>query len=109
MNPDETELEARMALLRQQAGPVAFEAGFANRVMARLERQPSLADGLRTVFLRVAPLAAAAVLVLATVNLLDTRTSGQPFLDRVLELQPVDLAAAYSLEMEITVSKEAQP
>jgi len=109
MSPDETELEARMARLRQRAGPVAFEAGFADRVMARLERQPSLTDGLQTVFLRLAPLAAAAVLVLATVNLLNTRTSGQPFFDRVLQLQPVSLAAAYSLEMEITVSKEAQP
>ena len=109
MNPDETELEARMARLRQRAGPVAFEAGFADRVMARLERQASLTDGLRTAFVRLAPLAAAAVLVLATVNLMNTRTSGQPLLDRVLQLQPVSLAAAYSLNMEITVSKEAQP
>ena len=60
MNPDETELETRMARLRQQAGPVAFEAGFADRVMARLERQTSLTDGLRTAFVRLAPLAAAA-------------------------------------------------
>ena len=109
MNPDETTLEARMASLRQQAGPAAFEAGFADRVMARLERQTSLTDGLRTAFVRLAPLAAAAVLVLATVNLMNTRTSGQPLLDRVLQLQPVSLAAAYSLNMEITVSKEAQP
>jgi hypothetical protein len=109
VKPEETELEARMARLRQQAGPVAFDAGFADRVMARLERQPSWADGLQTVFLRLAPLAAAAVLVLGTVNLVNMRTSGQPFLDRVLELQPVNLAAAYSLEMEITVTKEAQP
>lgn len=109
MNPDETELAARMARLRQQAGPVAFEAGFADRVMARLERQASLTDGLQAVFLRLAPLAAAAVLALGTVNMMNTRASGQPFLDRVLQLQAVNLAAAYSLDMEITVSKEAQP
>jgi hypothetical protein len=109
MRPDETELEARMARLRQLAGPVAFQAGFADRVMARLDRQASLADGLRTVFVRLAPLAAAAVLVLATVNLMDTRTSGQPFVDRVLRLETVNLATAYSLELGITVSKEAQP
>ena len=109
MNPDQTELETRIVRLRQLAGPVAFEAGFADRVMARLGRQPSLADGLRTAFVRLAPLAAAAVLVLATVNLMNTRTSGQPLLDRVLQLQPVSLAAAYSMDMEITVSKEAQP
>ena len=109
MNPDETELETRMARLRQQAGPVAFEAGFADRVMARLERQASLADGMQAVFLRLAPLAAAAVLVFGTVNMMNTRASGQPFLDRVLQLQTVNLAAAYSLDMEITVSKEAQP
>ena len=109
MNPDETELEARMARLRQRAGPVAFEAGFADRVMARLEQKASLTHGLQAVFLRLAPLAAAAVLVLGTINLMNTRSSGRPFLDRVLQLQTVNLAAAYSLEMEIAVSKEAQP
>ena len=41
--------------------------------------------------------------------MMNTRASGEPFLDRVLRLQTVNLAAAYSLEMEITVSKEAQP
>jgi hypothetical protein len=109
MEPDETGLEARMARLRQQAGPVAFDAGFADRVMARLERRPSLADGLQAVFARLAPLAAAAVLVLGTVNLLNTRSSGQPFLDRVLQLRPADLTAAYAMGLEITVTKETQP
>jgi len=104
MLPDESGLEARMRELRQQAGAAAFAPGFAGRVMARLERQPSLAEGLQAVFLRLAPLAAAAVLILATVNLMNTRASGRPLLDRVLTLQPVDLASAYSLETGLTVN-----
>jgi hypothetical protein len=103
MKPDETELEARMARLRELAGPASFEAGFAGRVMARLAHQPSLADGLQTVFLRLAPLAAAAVLILGAVNLVSTRASGQPFVDRVLKLPAVNVAAAYALESDVTL------
>ncbi len=108
MLPDESDLEARMTELRRQAGPAAFAPGFADRVMARLKRQPSLADGLQTVFVWIAPLAAAAVLILATASLMSTRASGRPFLDRVLTLQPVDLASAYALETGLTVNAEVR-
>ena len=107
MNPDDTGLEARMDRLRQLAGRAAFKPGFADRVMARLERQPSLADGMQAVFLRLAPLAAAAILILGTINLVHSRSTGQPFVDRVLSLQAVSLATAYSMETNIAVWKEA--
>jgi hypothetical protein len=109
MEPDETGLEARMARLRPLAAPAAFEAGFADRVMARLAHQPSLADGLQTVFLRLAPLAAAAVLILGAVNLVSTRASGQPFVDRVLKLPAVSFAAAYAQETDVTVNAGVRP
>ncbi|MGA2382619.1 MAG: hypothetical protein ABSG61_04210 [Gemmatimonadales bacterium] len=109
MKPDETELEARMARLRPLAGPVAFEAGFAGRVMGRLARQPSLADALQVVFLRLAPLAAAAILILGAVNLATTRSSGQPLVDRVLKLPAVSFAAAYALETDVTVNAGVRP
>ena len=108
MNPDETELEPRLARLRTMAGPAAFEAGFADRVMVRLGHQPSLADGLQAVFLRLAPLAAAAVLVLGAINFANSRSSDRPFVDRVLSLQAVNLAAAYSMETNIAVWNEAR-
>ncbi len=103
---DESGFEARMSELRREAGPAAFAPGFTDRVMARLERQPSLADGLQRVFVRLAPLAAAAVLVLGAVNLMDSRASGKPFLDRVLELQEVDLATAYVFEVGVAANTE---
>lgn len=101
MEREGRELEARMARLRPLAGPAAFDAGFADRVMARIARQPTLADGLQRVFLRLAPLAAAAVLILATANFLGSRTSGQPFLDRVLSLQPATLGAALAFDVSL--------
>lgn len=107
---DGLDLEARMARLRPMAGPVAFEPGFADRVMARLEEQPSLSDGLQTAFFRLAPVAAAAILVLAATNLAGTRASGQPILDRVLSLRPVTLEAAMTSDLGVTLlSMEEQP
>jgi hypothetical protein len=109
MEHEDRDLEARMARLRAMAGPAAFEAGFADRVMARLEEQPSLSDGLQAAFLRLAPFAAAAILVLAAANLAGSRESGQPILDRVLSLRPVTLDAAMTSDLGVTLTTEKQP
>jgi hypothetical protein len=109
MEREERDLEARMARLRQMAGPVAFEAGFADRVMARLGEQPSLSDGLQVAFFRLAPFAAAAILVLAAANMAGTRQGGQPLLDRVLSLRPVTLDAAMTSELGVALTTEEQP
>ena len=106
---EERDLEARMARVRPLAGPVGFEAGFADRVMARLGVQPSLSDGLQGAFLRLAPFAAAAILVLAAANIAGTRQSGQPILDRVLSLRPVTLDAAMTLDLGVALTTEEQP
>src|SRR5512144_504896 len=106
MHPEELEQSERLSRLRELAGPAAFAPGFADRVMGRLASQPSLADGLQRVFFRLAPLAAAAVLAISTVNLVTTRSSGRPFLDRVLQLPAVDLAAAYTVETALMSEPE---
>ncbi len=106
MRPDQP-LNERAALdrLRAMALPVDFDAGFADRVMVRLAHaastsravQPPFSQQLSHVFSRIAPLAAAAILILATMNVVRSRASEQPLLDRVLGLPTVTLAAAYSL------------
>ncbi len=112
MNPDhlphdadDAAGDALMERYRTSAGVVAFHDGFTDRVLARLERSsadlsPTVA--LERVFLKLAPLAAAAVLLIATMNVLTSRTSGQPLVDRVLGLKTVTLAAAYTLDTELT-------
>ncbi|NJD19330.1 MAG: hypothetical protein FIA95_08640 [Gemmatimonadetes bacterium] len=109
MEREQRDLEARMDRLRPMAGPVAFDAGFADRVMARLREEPSLSDGLQGAFFRLAPLAAAAILVLAAANLAGTQESGQPLLDRVLRLRPVTLGAAVDAERGVSLTTEEQP
>ena len=98
MMNDRPDLEPRMASIRRQAGTVGFSAGFTDRVLARLAAPRSLADGLQRGFLRLAPFAAAAAMLLGAVNLIASRASGQPLVERVLGLPAVTLAAAYSLE-----------
>ena len=96
--------------LREAAGPVAFAPGFADRVMARRAVAETLtdtsrdtsSDALRYVFMRLAPLAAAAVLVLSTVNLMSASGRGQPVIDRLFGLPTVTLASAYSLDGTLT-------
>lgn len=104
--PTERELRA----LREAAGPVAFAPGFADRVMARRvaagssteSSTESSTDALGYVFMRLAPLAAAAVLVLSTANLMSASGRGQPVIDRLLGLPTVTLASAYSLDGTLT-------
>lgn len=108
MEHDSNELEARLASLRELTGSADFDPGFADRVMSRLARQPSLGDELQVMFFRLAPLAAAAVLLLSTANLVATRSSGRPFLDRLLQLPAVDLLAAYNAEAGLIMGEEAQ-
>ncbi|NJD10001.1 MAG: hypothetical protein FIB01_05980 [Gemmatimonadetes bacterium] len=109
MEHDARGLEARLATLREQVGPASFDPGFSDRVMSRLARQPSLADGLQVMFFRLAPLAAAAVLLLSTANLVSTRSSGRPFLDRLLQLPAVDLTAALTADTGLVISLEDAP
>lgn len=109
MEPDTDNLEDRMAQIRQMTVPAAFDAGFADRVMARLERPRALADGLERGFVRLVPLAAAAALVFGAMNLLNTRASGLPLVDRVLGLQPVTVATALMLDDAMTQTTEVRP
>lgn len=108
MAHDDIDLEARMAQIRQMTAPVAFDAGFADRVMARLAQPRPLADGLSYAFVRLVPLAVAATLVLGALNLVNSRTSGLPLMDRVLGLQPVTLASAYTLNDAVGATTEGQ-
>jgi len=98
-----------MAQIRQLTMPAAFDAGFADRVMARLERPRALTDGLQRGFVRLVPFAAAAALVFGAMNLINSRASGLPLVDRVLGLQPVTVATAYMLDNAMTQSPEGQP
>ena len=92
--------------IREAAGLVAFAPGFADRVMARRAATDTTrdrsSDALRYVFMRLAPLAAAAVLVLSTVNLMSASGRGQPVIDRLFGLPTVTLASAYSLDGTLT-------
>jgi hypothetical protein len=103
MDREDQELDARIARYRELAAPAEFDAGFSDRVMARLadtssRGAPSVSDGLQRAFVRLAPLAAAAVLVLALLNLRSTRSANQPIIERVLGLPAVSIAAAYTFE-----------
>lgn len=94
------ELEARLAELRRPVQSVSFRAGFADRVMARTQRAAPLADGLAWGFWRLAPLAVAAAVVLAVINLRSGRGAGGTVVDRVLGLPAVTLAAAYDVAID---------
>ena len=59
-------------------------------------------DALQYVFVRRAPRAAAAVLVLSTVNLMNANGRGQPIIDRLFGLPTVTLASAYTLDGALT-------
>ena len=96
MMDEQGNLELRLARLRRLSGPASFGAGFSERVMSRLAAPRPLALGLERVFLRLAPLAAAAAIIIGAANLISSRASGQPLIDRLLGLPEVSLAAAYS-------------
>lgn len=93
---EDPDMEAQLAQLRADMGTVTFRDGFADRVMARLDAAsaPSAADDLQRVFLRLVPLAAAAVLVLATMNVFSTRGMPQRLVDRVLGISAVTTVAS---------------
>ncbi len=130
MNADtDAALEAQMQRVRQQLRPAAFRTGFRDRVMVAIATeslagvrrdsfgrvptdaaQPpaNIADALPRVFARLAPLAAAAALVLATMNFVGTRATGQPIVERVLGLPTVTLAAAYTLDTDLGLTGGSQ-
>lgn len=95
---NEIDVEGRLTALRARVGSVDFAAGFADRVMARLAAAETLPVVLQRLFFRFVPLAAAAALVLAAINLRQSRTGGQNLLERVLGLPAVTLANAYAFE-----------
>ncbi len=97
---------------RQAVGPPSFREGFSDRVMSRLAESrdrvmetssslPPFNMVLERMFLRMAPLAAAAMLVIAAMNVISTRDSNSPLLDRALGLPTVTLASAYSSNWDI--------
>lgn len=109
MAHDLEKLDGRVEEIRRMTQSLTFEAGFADRVMARLAQPRPLSSGLTRVFVHIAPWAVAAALVLGTMNLINTRASGQPFVDRVLGLRPVTLASAFSLDDALAAPPEVTP
>ncbi len=87
-----------LSSLVRAAAPEQFDAGFTDRVVARLraEREPSLSFALERQFRRVVPLAAAASLILAAYNWWGARGSEASALEAALNLPGVSLASAYS-------------
>ena len=96
-----------VASMLQAARAERFAPGFADRVMARKEARASapvlrLDRSLGRTFLWMAPVALAATLVLAVLNMRSTGASG---LDGVLGLPKVTLSAVYQLDSDVTASR----
>ncbi len=87
-----------LSSLVHASAPVGFDAGFSDRVLARLraEREAPLTLALEKQFRRVVPLLAAASLAMAAYNWWGGRQSGASPLDAALNLPQVTVAAAYS-------------
>ena len=93
---DENRDEGLRALLRANA-PDRFEAGFDQRVLARLRaEEQSLATALQRQFVRIVPLVAAASLLLASFNWWSARATQASIVDAALNLPQVNLATAYA-------------
>jgi len=95
---DEPTEESLAATIRA-AAPAAFDAGFSDRVMTRLnvQREQAFTSALNRQFRLVVPLAAAAALILAAFNWWGARgTAASPF-DAALNLPQVTLSSAYSV------------
>ncbi len=93
---DELHDDALGALLRASA-PDRFDAGFSGRVLTRRRaEEQSWAAGLQRQFFRVVPLAAAAALLLASMNWWSARSSHASVIDAALNLPQVSLATAYA-------------
>ena len=85
------------ALVRESA-PSNFDAGFSDRVAARLRAagESPLSAALERQFRRIVPIAAAASLMLAAYNWWGSRESGASAIDAALNLPRVSLSSAYS-------------
>jgi len=111
--------DSEVASMLQAARADRFAPGFADRVMARVAARVAgrvegrtaergsapmlrLERSLGRAFLWVAPLALAATLVLAVLNI---RSTGSTSLDGVLGLPQVTLAAVYQLDSDVTASQ----
>jgi hypothetical protein len=93
---DESRDDALSALLRANA-PDRFDTGFSQRVFARLHaEEQSLAAALQRQFVRIVPLAAAASLLLASMNWWSSRSTHASVIDAALNLPQVNLATAYA-------------
>lgn len=99
--------------LLRDAAPTAFDAGFSERVQARLieGRTQSLPHALEHYFVRIVPLAAAAALLLAAFNWWGARGTATSTFDAALNLPQVSVAAAYSasLLLDTTASRVGSP
>jgi hypothetical protein len=92
----------RTAELLRAARSDAFAHGFDDRVLRRWQLSQRAGDSatddwdrmLQRQFVRMAPLAAAAVLVLTVINA-GGRSQEQALLDAALDLPPVTLGSAY--------------
>ena len=89
--------DAVEALVRESAAS-AFDAGFSDRVAARLRApaEASVSDALERQVRRVVPLVAAASLMLAAYNWWGGRESASSALEAALNLPRVSLSSAYS-------------
>ncbi len=78
---------------------VAFEGGFADRVMARVSRGTvfSFDDALRRQFRWIAPMAAAASIVLLALNVSVFSQPEQSTLEAVAGLDPITVESVYSI------------
>ncbi len=115
--------DSEVASMLQAARADRFAPGFADRVMARVAARVAgrvegrvegrtaergsapmlrLERSLGRAFLWVAPLALAATLVLAVLNI---RSTGSTSVDGVLGLPQVTLAAVYQLDSDVTASQ----
>jgi hypothetical protein len=99
--------DEEVASMLQAARADRFAPGFADRVMARMDARGAapvlrLERSLGRTFLWVAPVAIAATLVLAVLNMRSTGASG---LDGALGLPKVTLSAVYSLDSDVTASQ----
>jgi len=94
------EPESRVAAILRAERASTFEPGFAWRVMHRLRAQAAdpraaLAAAVQRHFVRLAPLAALAIVVLAALNL-HAAEQGQTVLEAVLGLPKVTVEQAYA-------------
>jgi hypothetical protein len=103
----------RLASLLRDAAPTGFDAGFAERVRARLAdaRVQTLPHALEHHFVRIVPLAAAAALLLAAFNWWAARGTATSTFDAALNLPQVSVAAAYSASslFDTTISRTGSP